>query len=185
MTREEALRLIEELGVSPNIKKHLLANEAIMRHLAKKMEPNRVEDWGLAGLLHDADYEYTQKDPSKHPLVVAQKLREKKADQDIIEAILGHSNETGVERKTLMAKALYAGDNMAGLITAATLVRPDKKLEGLSSESILKRFKESSFAKGAKRDEIITCESELNINLDEFASLCLEAMKGVSDQLGL
>ena len=156
-----------------------------MRALAKKFEPGQEERWALSGLVHDADYEYTQKDPTKHPYVVADKLKTLGVDQEIIDTVLGHSTEINVKRKTLMAKSLFAGDNMAGLITAAALVRPDKKLEGLSTESILKRFKESSFAKGAKREEILTCEEELNIPLAEFAEICLNAMKGISKELGL
>ena len=185
MDRNGALTIIEELGGSTNIRKHLLANEAIMRSLAQKFEPEKEEDWAIAGLLHDADYEYTQKDPSRHPYVVVEKLKAQGISPEIQEAILGHSSETKVERKSLMAKSLFAGDNMAGLITAAALVRPDKKLEGLSAESVLKRFKEASFARGAKRDEILTCESELNIPLAEFALICLNAMKVISRELAL
>lgn len=185
MIRTEALQIIEELGASPNIRKHLLANEAIMRSLALRFEPEKEEDWAIAGLLHDADYEYTQKDPTRHPHVVVEKLKAQEVSLEIQDAILGHSSETGVERKTLMAKSLFAGDNMAGLITAAALVRPDKKLEGLTAESVLKRFKEASFARGAKRDEILTCESELNIPLAQFTEICLKAMQGISKELGL
>src|SRR3989344_4822840 len=127
MTRDEALQLIEGLDVSPNILKHLLANEAIMRALAKKFEPEKVEDWGLAGLMHDADYEFTAKDPDKHPYMVAEKLKAAGVSEEITNAILGHANYTNVARDTLMAKSLYAGDNMAGLITAFALVQPNKK----------------------------------------------------------
>ena len=185
MTRDEALQLIEGLDVSPNILKHLLANEAIMRALAKKFEPEKVEDWGLAGLMHDADYEFTAKDPDKHPYMVAEKLKSLGVSTEIINAILGHANYTGVVRDTQMAKALFAGDNMAGLITACALVQPNKKLSSVSVESVLKKFKTKGFASGANRDEIITCVSELNIPLDEFAKICLESMQGISPELEL
>lgn len=185
MTRNEALEIVHGLGVSPNIFKHLLANEAIMRSIALRFEPEKVDDWGLAGLAHDADYETTQKDISKHPYVVAEKLKAGGVSDEIINAILGHAEYTKVSRDTKMAKALFAGDNMAGLITACALVQPEKKLASVSVESVLKKFKNKSFAAGAKREEILTCESELDIPLAEFAKICLEAMQGISTELGL
>ncbi|MER3485845.1 MAG: phosphohydrolase, partial [Chloroflexota bacterium] len=142
MNRDEALQIIDELNVSPNIRKHLLANEAIMRALARRFEPEREEAYA-------ADYEATEKDLEQHTLVTKRMLEERGAERAIIEAILGHADK--VPRTSTMAKALYACDNLAGLITAAALVRPDKKLAGLTVESVLKRFKEPSFARGARR----------------------------------
>lgn len=183
MNRDEALQIIAELNVSPNIRKHLLASEAIMRALARRFEPEQEEAYAIVGLLHDADYEATEKDLEQHTLVTRRKLEERGADPAIIEAILGHADKA--PRSSTMAKALYACDNLAGLITAAALVRPDKKLAGLTVESVLKRFKEPSFARGARRDEILTCESELGIPLREFVEIGLDAMKSISDELGL
>jgi predicted hydrolase (HD superfamily) len=183
VNRDEALQIIDELNVSPNIRKHLLANEAIMRALARRFEPEREEAYAIVGLLHDADYEATEKDLEQHTLVIKRMLEERGAEPAIIEAILGHADK--VPRTSTMAKALYACDNLAGLITAAALVRPDKKLAGLTVDSVLKRFKEPSFARGARRDEILTCESELGIPLREFVEIGLEAMKSISDDLGL
>ena len=183
MNREQALQIVDELRVSPNIRKHLLANEAIMRALARRLEPEREEAYAIVGLLHDADYEATEKDLEQHTLITKRLLEACGADPAIIEAILGHADKA--PRTSTMAKALFAGDNLAGLITAAALVRPDKKLAGLTVESVLKRFKEPSFARGARRDEILTCETELGILLPEFVAIGLAAMQAISDELGL
>jgi putative nucleotidyltransferase with HDIG domain len=168
---------------TPNIRKHLLAAEAIMRALARRLEPGEEERYGLVGLLHDADYEATEKDAARHTDLVAERLARIGAPQEIIDAIRGHCDKA--PRTTTMAKAIYACDAMSGLITAAALVRPDKRLAGLTADSILKRFREKSFARGANREEILTCEPELSIPLAAFTELCLEAMNGVAPELGL
>jgi len=188
MNREKALKIVEELVKSPNIRKHCLAAEAAMAALHDyfdekgKVNTGSREDWGVVGLLHDADYGATDKDLEKHTDLVTEKITGN-ASQEVIDAIRGHANK--VERKTLMAKTIYAADELTGLIVAAALVRPDKKLEGLTTESVLKRFKEPAFAKGANRDQIKTCAKELGTPLPEFADIVLEAMKGISRELGL
>lgn len=183
MDREAALRIVDDLVKTDNIRKHLIANEAIMRALGRKFEPAKAEEYALAGLLHDADYEATEKDLAMHTDLVAKRMRSAGAGEEVVNAVMGHCDKAA--RDTMMAKCLYAGDNMAGLITAAALVRPDRKLEGLTPKSVLKRFKEPAFARGANRDEILTCESELRMPLPEFTEVCLEAMKSVADELGL
>ena len=188
MNREEAIKVLDELVKSPNIRKHCLATEAAMIALHDFFEKKREvdtgsrEDWGVVGLLHDADYEATDKDLEKHTDLVVEKIKGK-ASQDIIDAIAGHCDK--VERKTLMAKSIYAVDELTGLIVAAALVRPDKKLEGLTVKSILKRFKEPAFARGANRDQIKTCDKELGAPLPEFAEIGLNSMKKISKELGL
>lgn len=192
MNREEAVKTVDELVKSPNIRKHCLAAEAAMRALARKLrmkneelrktENFNKEDWGIVGLLHDADYEATNKDLAKHTDLVVEKIKGK-ASQEITDAIAGHCDK--VERKTLMAKAIYAADELTGLIVAAALVRPNKKLDGLTVDSVLKRFKEPAFARGANRDQIKTCESELGIPLPEFTEIALNSMKKISKELGL
>ena len=192
MNREEALKIVDELVQSPNIRKHCLAAEAAMRALARELrvknresrdkENFNEEEWGLVGLLHDADYEVTDKDSEKHTQVVSEKIQGK-APQEVIDAIKGHADK--VERKTLMAKAIFATDELTGLIVAAALVRPDKKLEGLTAESVLKRMKEPGFARAVNREDIKTCETELGIPLAEFVEIVLDAMKGISKELGL
>jgi len=188
MEREEALKIVDELVQNPNIRKHCLAAEAAMGALYDYLEKkgkidtgSRV-DWGIVGLLHDADYEVTNKDLAKHTEVVSEKINGK-VPPEVVDAIRGHADK--VERNTLMAKAIYAADELTGLIVAATLVRPDKKLEGLIAESVLKRIKEPAFARAVNREDIKTCESELGIPLPEFVEIVLKAMKGISKELGL
>lgn len=189
MKKDEALEILKELKNSENMKKHGLAVGFAMGSLynyfeqkAKNPEMTK-EDWETAGILHDADYEITNKSLDKHTEETTKKLEEKGADSQIIDAIRGHCDKA--ERKTLMAKAVYAADELTGLIVAAALVRPDKKLASLTKESVIKRFGEKSFAAGASRDQIRTCESELGIPLADFVNLTLDAMKANAGKLGL
>jgi len=184
MTREEALGLVKSLIKNKNLVKHHLATEACMRALARHFGEDE-EIWGLVGVLHDADYEITEKDPERHTLELGKILREKDVDEAVIRAAQSHSDASGVPRNTLMAKALYACDELTGLIVAAALVHPDKKLAPLDVEFIMRRFKEKAFARGAHREQILTCEPELGIGLEPFIGICLSAMQGIADELGL
>jgi predicted hydrolase (HD superfamily) len=189
VNRDESLKIVDELVKTPNIRKHCLSAEAAMTGLwdyfdkRGKIDWGSREEWGIVGLLHDADYEVTNKSLELHTEETAKKLREMKAPKEIIDAVLGHCDKA--PRDTLAAKSIYAADEMTGLIVAAALVRPDKKLEGLTVESILKRFKEPAFAKGVNRDQIKTCEKALGIELAEFTEIILNSMKKISDDLGL
>ena len=189
MTRDEAFKILDELKNSPNMIKHGLAVGFAMAALydffkkGGRSPEMEKDDWGIAGILHDADYEITNKSLDLHTEETTKKLKEIKADQLIIDAIRGHCDKT--PRNTLMAKAVYAADELTGLIVAAALVRPDKKLASLTKESVLKRFGEKSFAARVSRAQIRTCESELGIDLDEFVSIVLKAMQGKSKLLGL
>ena len=189
MRREEALKTVDELVKSKNMRSHCLAAEAAMTGLydfferKKKINAGSREDWGIVGLLHDADYEVTNKSLELHTEETTKKLKEAGAPKEIIDAVRGHADKE--PRNTMMAKAIYAADELTGLIVAAVLGRPDKKLEGLTIDSVLKRFKEPAFAAGANRDQIKTCESQLNVPLQEFVSIVLDAMRGVSKDLGL
>ncbi|RKY39283.1 MAG: phosphohydrolase [Candidatus Omnitrophota bacterium] len=181
MFRKEALKLLEERLKSKNLVKHSLAVEACMRRLAKEFGED-PDLWGLAGLLHDLDYEDTKDDFCRHGFVTAEFLKEKGIDRQIIEAIEAHPGH--IERKTKMAKALYAVDPLTGLIIASCLMHPEKKLKALDTQFVINRFREKSFARGANREQIRSCQ-ELGIALSEFISICLEAMKGISKELGL
>lgn len=191
MTKDEALKILEELGNSPNMVKHALACGFVMRDLCDYFSSKRGDssqsgspnDWEVVGLLHDADYEMTNKSLERHTDETAQKLKEKGTSEEIIEAIRGHCDKA--ERKTLMAKAIYACDELTGLIVACALVQPDKKLKSVSVESVLRKFKDKSFARGANRDQIKTCESELKIPLEEFIEITLKSMTDRSVDLGL
>src|SRR3989344_1607652 len=183
ITRENALKILEDLKNSPNMVKHALACGFAMRDLCNKLssqssQPSQPSDpsiWEIVGLLHDADYEITNKSLDLHTEETTKKLKEINADEQIIDAIRGHCDKA--DRKTLMAKSIYAVDELTGLIVACALVQPDKKLSSVSVESVLRKFKDKSFAAGANRDQIKTCETELNISLEEFVSITLSAMQ--------
>jgi predicted hydrolase (HD superfamily) len=192
MTRDEAIALLNELIANRNLRSHGLACEAVMRalyrHFALRQAQDQrpegsEEDWALVGLLHDADYEITEKSEERHTEVVAERLRPLGVDPVIIAAIQGHADKA--PRDTLMAKSIYAADELTGLIVAAALVRPDKKLAGLELESLMRRFREPAFARGANREMIQTCESELGIPLADFCAIALDAMKGIAADIGL
>lgn len=154
-----------------------------MRALARHLDEDE-EEWGLTGLLHDIDVELTGGDMSSHSKLGADLAREMGASEAMAHAILCHNEAHGVPRETKLDKALFCVDPLTGLITAAALVRPDKKLAGLEAKSVLKRFKEKSFAAGASREQISLC-SEIGLELGEFIELGLKAMQEISSDLGL
>lgn len=183
MDREAALKAIQENVKNENLIKHMLATEAIMRTLARRFNENE-DEWGLAGLLHDIDIELTNGDLSVHSKPGAQMAREMGATEVVCHAILVHNEKHGEPCVSLMDKAIFCTDPLTGLITAAALVCPDKKLSGVEAKSIRKRFKEERFAAGANREQIAK-SSEIGLELDEFIVLGLEAMKNVAEDLGL
>ena len=183
MTRKEALESVKANVENENLVKHMLATEAIMRALARRLGEDE-ETWGLTGLLHDIDMELTRGDMSTHSKLGADLVKELGASEEMAHAILCHNETHGIPVETKLDKALFCVDPLTGLIIAATLVRPDKKLAGLEARSVKKRFKEKGFAAGASREQISKC-SEIELELDEFIELGLEAMKGIAPQLGL
>ena len=183
MDREEALDSVRANVENGNLVKHMLATEAIMRALARRFGESE-EEWGLTGLLHDIDVELTEGDMSSHSKLGADLARELGASEAMAHAIITHNERHGVPLETNLDKALFCTDPLTGLITAAVLVRPDKKLAGLEANSVQKRYKEKSFAAGANRGQIASC-SEIGLELDEFIELGLEAMKQIAAELGL
>jgi len=183
MTRQEVLNSIKANVENKNLVKHMLATEAIMRALARHLGENE-DEWGLTGLLHDIDVELTGGDMNTHSKLGADLAREMGASEAMAHAILCHNAAHGIPCETRLDKALFCADPITGLITAAALVRPDKKLAGVEAKSVRKRFKEKSFAAGASREQISSC-SELGLELEEFIALSLEAMKGIAEDLGL
>lgn len=187
--REAALELLKEYTQSESLLKHAYAVEAAMLWYADHFnipEPER-SNWGITGLLHDFDYEKfpTAERPDGHPFKGCSILAQKGWSQDIQNAILGHATYSGVSRDTLMAKTLFAVDELSGLITAATLVRPDKSLSSLQVSSVKKKFKDKAFAKGCNRDDIILGSQELQIELDQHIANTIEGLKTISEELGL
>jgi len=183
MNREQAWELLNEYTKKDNLVKHALAVEAAMRAYAKKFNEDE-EIWGIVGLLHDFDYERFPT-AEEHPFKGAEILREKGVDEAWIKAILGHADYTGVERDTLMAKTLFAVDELTGMITAATLVRPSKKIDDLKVKSVKKKLKDKSFAASVNRDDIKKGAEELEVDLSEHIQFVIDAMKSISDDLGL
>jgi putative nucleotidyltransferase with HDIG domain len=183
MEREDALDSIRANVENENLVKHMLATEAIMRALARRFGEDEKE-WGLTGLLHDIDVELTDNDMSSHSKLGADLALELGASESMCHAILAHNARHGAPLETRLDKALFCTDPLTGLIVAAALVRPEKKLAGLEASSIKRRFKEKSFAAGASREQISRCV-DIGLELDEFIGLGLEAMKGIADDLGL
>lgn len=182
MTREAAWELLTELTKSESLRKHALAVEACMRAYARKLGEDE-ERWGVTGLIHDFDYE-KYPDAPDHPLKGHEILTEKGWPEDIRIAILGHADYTGVPRETSMAKALFACDELAGFITACALVRPER-IRSLEAKSVSKRMKDKAFARSVSREDIIRGAAELGMPLDEHIAFCIEAMRGIANELGL
>ena len=183
MTREEALDSIQANIENENTIKHMLATEAIMRALARRLDEDE-EEWGLTGLLHDIDMELTEGDMATHSKLGADLARELGASEAMANAILCHNQTHGIPLETKLDKALFCVDPLTGLIIATALVRPDKKLARVEVRSVRKRFKEKSFAAGANREQIAQC-TDIGLELDQFIELGLEAMKEIAPDLGL
>lgn len=181
MNRDDAKSWVWEHLTDDAMRKHVLAVEAVMRGLARRFGEDE-EVWGLAGLLHDIDYEQTRNDPDRHGRLSAEMLREKGVSETIINAVMAHAAKC--DRDCLINQCIYAADPVTGLITAAALIRPEKKLEPVKLKSLKKRFKEKRFAAGADRDRIRAIE-ETGMSLDEFLELALNSMKEIADELEL
>ena len=183
ITRDEALEMLKTNVQAENMLKHSLASEAVLRAIAKHLGKNE-EEWGIAGLLHDIDVEITNADPHTHG-PYAEKLLKGKVTDEMIDAIVMHNEvATGKDRSTEFQHALAAGETITGLITATTLVYPDKKLASVKTKSVTKRMKQKAFAASVKRENILECE-KIGIPLPEFADLAVNAMRSISDDLGL
>lgn len=187
MVRDEAYQLVVDWTKNPNLVKHMLAVEAIMKKLARNFKDDE-ELWGLVGLIHDADYEMNKTNPTKHPSQIFIELEKRQADPVIIHAVKTHAwgwRDDLPQPQTKMEWSLYCCDELSGFIIACALVRPDKKLAFLTVESILKKWRQKSFAAKVSRKQIELCQEKLNIPLSEFIQISLTAMQGIHDQLGL
>jgi putative nucleotidyltransferase with HDIG domain len=187
-TRAEALALMHEYTQSDSLRKHMLAVEAAMRAYATKFGEDQ-ERWGLTGLMHDFDYERypnAEHSPTEgHPAQGVRILRERGWPEDILAAIMGHGTYTGVARETRMAKALFAVDELTGLVTATALVRPSRSVNEVDAKSVKKKMKDKGFARGVNRDDVLLGAQELGVELDEHIQFVVDAMRGVADSLGL
>lgn len=183
MTRDEALALLHQHVKTQNLIKHMLASEALMRGLARKFGEDE-EKWGLAGLLHDIDYDET-KDPKMHSLKGYEILKSAGVDAEICEAVKVHNPEHGFEPQTLLDKALLTCETMTGFLVACALVTPSKKLSEVTVESGMKKFRSKSFAAGADREIMQRAEPLLGLKIEELMKICLREMQGISSELGL
>ncbi len=183
MTRQQALDIVHEYVKNENLVRHMLAVEAAMAAYAHIFNEDE-EVWRVVGLLHDFDWEI-HPTLDEHPQKGADILRSRGVDEEIVQVILSHADHTGVPRDTLIKKALYACDEITGLITAAALVRPSKKLADVEVKSIKKKFKDKSFAKGANRQDIIEGAQELDVDIWEHTQTVLKAMQAIAPDLGL
>ena len=184
MDREQALKEVKKRVKNPNLLKHMYAVEAVMRRLAKRLGGNE-EQWALAGLLHDIDYEETAQDPARHSLAGAEILAGLGVDEEVVRAVKVHNPAHGLQRRTFMESALHIADPLTGLIVAAALIHPEKKLSAIDTQFVLNRFGEKQFARGANREQIALCREELGLELEEFIGIGLEAMQAIAGELGL
>lgn len=188
MTRDEALELMHEYTPSDALRKHMYAVEAAMRAYARKHGEDE-ESWGLVGLLHDFDYERYPNDAhsptEEHPSYGVAVLRDRGLPEEMCEAILGHASYTGVPRNTLMAKSLFAVDELCGFLVACALVRPSRSLSDLTVKSVKKKLKDKAFARGVNRDEVRQGTEEIDIPLDDHIQFVIESLRPVEQRLGL
>lgn len=188
MNRDSALKLMQDWTTNPSLRNHMLSVEAAMVAYARHFGEDE-EAWAVAGLLHDFDYERYPNDAhaadAEHPAEGVRHLRSLGVSEEICQAILGHAHYTGVARETRMAKALFAVDELCGLITAAALVRPSKSVLDLEASSVKKRMKDKAFARGVNREDVIQGAQELGVELEPHIAFVIEAMRARADEIGL
>lgn len=194
ITREEALKFLNEKIKNENIIKHMLATEALMGGIYDTLKARGETDlggtkgeWMMAGLLHDGDY-CEEVPMERQGIQVTEWLQERgyEIPENVAQTMAAHNwHNTGIEPKSLMDWSLFIGDSLTGLIVATALVRPDKKLSSVKVKSVMKKFKDKAFARGTRREDIKLCEEKLDITLREFIEIGLKAMQGVSKELGL
>jgi putative nucleotidyltransferase with HDIG domain len=187
-TRADALALMHEYTRSESLRKHMLSVEAAMRAYADHFGED-AERWGLAGLIHDFDYERfpnaAHSPTEEHPSSGVEILRARGWPEDILQAILGHAAYTGVTRETRMARALFAVDELTGLITATALVKPTKSVHDLDARSVRKKMKDKAFAKGVSREDVMVGTQEMGVELEAHIQFVIDAMQRVADAIGL
>lgn len=181
MDREEALKLVKEKVKNQNLVKHMLACEAVLRKMAQHFGEDE-EKWGLAGLLHDLDYDLTYNKPEEHALITAKWLEELGVEAEIIKAVKAHGGKAPLD--DLLSQVLYATDPTTGFLVACALMTPGKKLAEVDVGFALRRFKEKSFARGANREQIMSCKG-FGMELEDFLKLSIEAMQEISGELAL
>jgi putative nucleotidyltransferase with HDIG domain len=187
-SRADALALVHEWTQSESLRRHMLAVETAMRAYARRLGEDE-ERWGLAGLVHDFDYERYPNDAraadAEHPAEGVHHLRALGYPEDVLDAVLGHAAYTGVPRVTPMARALFAVDELTGLITAAALIKPSRRVADVDVAGVRKRMKDKAFARGVSREDVVHGAAELGVDLDEHIGVVLGAMQADAERLGL
>ena len=187
-TRDEALALMHDFTQSDSLRKHMLSVEAAMCAYAVRFGEDEPR-WGLAGLMHDFDYERwpnSEHHPdAEHPAEGVRLLRSLGYPEDVLQAILGHASYSGVPRETRMAKTLFAVDELTGLITATALVKPTRSVHDVDARSVLKKMKDKGFARGVSRDDVVSGAAELGVELDAHIQFVIDAMRGRAESIGL
>ena len=187
-SRAGALALVHEYTASESLRKHMLAVEAAMRAYAPALDGD-ADRWGICGLVHDFDYERwpnaAHSATEEHPAEGVRILRGLGYPEDICEAILGHASYSGVARATPMARALFAVDELTGLITATALVKPSRSVHDVDASSVRKKMKDKGFARGVNRDDVVSGAAELGVELDAHIAVVIEAMRAAAGALGL
>jgi predicted hydrolase (HD superfamily) len=187
-SRADALVLMHEYTANESLRKHMLSVEAAMRSYAVRFSGD-VERWGLAGLIHDFDYERfpnaAHSATEEHPAWGVRLLRERGWPEDILEAILGHATYSGVPRTSHMAKTLFAVDELTGLVTATALVKPSKSVHEVEVSSVKKKMKDKGFARGVNREDVVVGAQELGVDLDQHIQFVIDAMRGAAEAIGL
>ncbi|GMV09934.1 MAG: hypothetical protein AMXMBFR55_16680 [Gemmatimonadota bacterium] len=187
-SRSDALALMHELTQSESLRKHMLAVEAAMRAYALEFG-GEVERWGLAGLMHDFDYERwpnaAHAPDAEHPAEGVRLLRERGYPDDVLQAILGHAQYTGVARESRMAKTLFAVDELTGLITATALVKPSRSVHDVDARSVMKKMKDKAFARGVSREDVVNGAADLGVELEPHIQFVINAMRACAGDLGL
>ncbi len=187
-SRDDTLALMHEYTASESLRKHMLSVETAMRAYAERLGED-VDRWGITGLVHDFDYERfpnnAHSPAEEHPAEGVRILRSRGYPEDILEAILGHAQYSGVPRVTPMAKTLFAVDELTGLITATALVKPTKSVHDVEAKSVRKKMKDKAFARGVSREDVVQGAQELGVDLDEHIAFVIQAMQQNADAIGL
>lgn len=190
LSKNQADQLVEKYITNQITKYHLLESEAIMRAIAERLGENQ-DEWGIIGLLHDIDWDLTKNNPKEHLLKAPEILKQAGGSDELINAIISHGYgqpacgaPQGIERQTKLEHALAAAETVTGLIVASAFVQPDKKLASVSPQSILKKFKNKSFAANCNREIIMECE-KIGLTLEQFLKIGLNALQAISDKIGL
>ena len=184
LTRDQAWALLTEYTTNPNLLKHMVAVEAVMREYARRLGGDE-ETWGVVGLLHDLDYERHPSQEAGHPFVGVEVLRGRGVDESLCRAILSHADYSGIPRETMMEKALFAADEVSGFVIAVALVKPSRALVDVDVASVKRKMKDKAFAKGVRREDIVKGAAELGVALDDHLAAVIAALQGVAPQLGL